>query len=127
MTKDAELFEQLAALGQELVDTHLMRTTFSTKPDYPVAGGNQVKRIEYKEEEGRLYINDRQYFEGVSQDVWLYFVGGYQVAHKWLKDRKGRMLTFNELDHYRNIIAAIGETIMLQDEIDATVGNWPVE
>ena len=58
--------------------------------------------------------------------MWHYTIGGYQVAHKWLKDRKGRVLVFNELDHYRRVIAALSETIRMQAEIDAEIKRWPI-
>lgn len=57
--------------------------------------------------------------------VWEYTIGGYQIAHKWLKDRKGRLLTFDELQHYGRIVATLNETIRLQVKIDAAVGSWP--
>ena len=64
-----------------------------------------VEKIEYLEprdqpEQGRVYINKEQYFEGVPPEVWNFHVGGYQVCHKWLKDRKGRTLTFEDIQHW---------------------------
>ena len=74
-----------------------------------------------------MYINAEQYFDGVPQAVWEYHIGGYQVANKWLKDRKGRLLTFDDLRHYQRVIAALAETIALQAEIDAAIPSWPIE
>jgi hypothetical protein len=87
---------------------------------------------------GRVYISkDRpkegkkgQYFEGVPPEVWEFHVGGYQVCEKWLKDRKGRVLTYDDLTHYQNIVSALGETIRLMSEIDQAVeahGGWPIQ
>jgi hypothetical protein len=76
---------------------------------------------------GRVYINAEQYFEGVPSSVWNYLIGGYQVANKWLKDRKGRLLTFDELLHYQRIVSALAETIRLQAEIDAAIPVWPMQ
>jgi hypothetical protein len=76
---------------------------------------------------GRVYINAEQYFDGVPASVWNYQIGGYQVANKWLKDRKGRLLTFDELQHYQRIISALAETIRLQAEIDAAIPAWPMQ
>jgi Type ISP C-terminal specificity domain len=67
---------------------------------------------------GNVFINSVQFFEGVPSAVWEYTIGGYQVAHKWLKDRKDRLLTFDELKTYGNIISALAETIRLQAKID---------
>ena len=78
---------------------------------------------------GRVWINDTQYFEGVPPDVWDAHIGGYQVCEKWLKDRKGRTLTYDDLDHYQATVAALAETLTLMDTIDTTIedhGGWPI-
>ncbi len=70
-----------------------------------------------------------QYFEGVPPEVWAFHIGGYQVCAKWLKDRKGRRLEFSDIQYYQRIIAALGETITLMEQIDETVedhGGWPI-
>ena len=58
--------------------------------------------------------------------VWEFQIGGYQVLHKWLKDRRGRLLTFDDLLHYQKIVVALQETMRLMDEIDAAIPEWPV-
>ena len=68
---------------------------------------------------GRLYINQTQYFEGISQEVWEYQIGGYQVCDKWLKDRKGRPLSVEDTKHYCKMITALKETIEIQKKIDS--------
>jgi hypothetical protein len=68
-----------------------------------------------------------QYFEGVPPEVWNFHIGGYQVCEKWLKDRRGRTLSFDDLTHYQKIIAALKETIRLMAEIDAAIPKWPIE
>src|SRR5262249_24160799 len=73
------------------------------------------------------YINAEQFFGGVPETVWHYQIGGYQVAHKWLKDRIGRLLTFEELDHFRRMFAALDETLRLQQQIDRSIPAWPLE
>lgn len=75
---------------------------------------------------GRVYINDRQYFAGVPPEVWAFRIGGYQVLHKWLKDRKGRTLSFEDLQHYQKIVVALKETLRLMAEIDAAIPGWPL-
>jgi hypothetical protein len=68
-----------------------------------------------------------QYFEGVPPEVWNFHIGGYQVCEKWLKDRRGRTLTYDDLEHHRKVVTALSETIRLMAEIDAAVPKWPIE
>ena len=78
---------------------------------------------------GRVYINATQYFEGVPPEVWEFHVGGYQVCEKWLKDRRGRALSYDDQVHYQRIVAALAETIRLMAAIDETIedhGGWPL-
>ncbi len=76
---------------------------------------------------GRVYINKTQYFEGIEPDVWKFQIGGYQVLHKWLKDRKRRKLSFDDLFHYQKIVVALKETMRLIEEIDGLILAWPIE
>jgi len=76
---------------------------------------------------GRVYINKTQYFEGIEPEVWEFQIGGYQVLHKWLKDRKGRKLDFNDFFHYQKIVVALKETMRLMGEIDELIPAWPIE
>jgi hypothetical protein len=62
----------------------------------------------------------------VPPEVWAFHIGGYQVAEKWLKDRKGRKLEYADLQHYARIIAALAATIALMAEIDAAIPAWPL-
>jgi len=78
---------------------------------------------------GRVWINDAQYFDGVPESVWDMHIGGYRVAEKWLKDRKGRLLSFDDIEHYQHVIAALARTLALQFDLDACVkqaGGWPL-
>jgi len=80
-------------------------------------------------EAGRVYINDEQYFGGVRRDVWEFCVGGYQVCQKWLKDRRGRVLSYNDIEHYQKIAVAFGDTIESMERIDDIInanGGWPI-
>jgi hypothetical protein len=102
---------------------------------YPVSGSNVVEKIDYTSssdapEQGRVWINKTQYIEGVLSEIWNFRVGGYQVCHKWLKDRKGRNLSFNDTTHYQHIIANLAETILLMRQIDQVIdehGSWPIQ
>ena len=129
LTSDKELFKALAGKGAELVALHLMEspTLNNLITGYPVAGSNTVGKVSYDENNQRVYINKAQYFESVPQKVWDFHIGGYQVAQKWLKDRKGRTLTYDELTHYQKVIVALKETIRLMEEIDDLIPAWPIE
>jgi hypothetical protein len=78
------------------------------------------------ERPGRVYINRAQYFEGVEPAVWGFMVGGYQVCEKWLKDRRGRLLSYDDLTHYQRVAAALERTIEVMKEIDGAIGEWPI-
>ncbi len=78
---------------------------------------------------GRVYINARQYFEGILPVVWQFRIGGYQVCEKWLKDRKGRALTHDDIEHYQRTVSALAETRTLMAQIDSLIadhGGWPL-
>jgi hypothetical protein len=75
---------------------------------------------------GRVWINKTQYFDNVPPEVWGYHIGGFQVCHKYLKDRKGRQLSYDDLTHYQGIVAALTRTIELQAEIDEAIDEWPL-
>lgn len=124
LTKEEKLFRKLSSFGKQLVGLHLMTLFGPREPGYPVAGNNRIDSVTYKDD--RVYINAQQYFDDVSLPAWEYHIGGYQVAHKWLKDRKGRMLTFDELSHYRRVIAALTETVSIQKKIDDIIPGWPL-
>jgi predicted helicase len=145
LTSDVDLFWKLVGLGSELIALHLMEhpKLSETITSYPVPGNDRVKarggfpkfvpagesRTKTSEvaEQNRVYINLKQYFAGVPEDVWEFQVGGYQVLHKWLKDRKGRKLSYDELRHYQQIVVALRETLRLMQQLDAAIPSWPME
>ena len=133
LTSNPELFRKLCALGDELVALHLMEKQGKKFTGYPIAGDNTVENVRYVEPQceagGRVWINKTQYFDNVPKEVWEFHVGGYQVLAKWLKDRKGRKLTYDDLSHYQQIVSALAETIRLMKDIDAAInasGGWPI-
>lgn len=73
-----------------------------------------------------MYINKEQYFEGIEPEVWEFQIGGYQVLDKWLKDRKSRELSFDDVAHYSKVVVALRETMRLMDAVDAAIPAWPV-
>jgi predicted helicase len=132
LTSDLEVFRALAAKGADLVACHLLESPrlddFLT--DWPVNGDNVVEKVQYTEKDHRVWINKGQYFDGVPKAVWEFRIGGYQVCHKWLKDRKGRKLAYEDAQHYQRIVVALNETIRLMGEIDELIdrhGGWPIK
>ncbi|HEX3129728.1 MAG TPA: type ISP restriction/modification enzyme [Thermoanaerobaculia bacterium] len=121
------LFKLLAQLGAELVDLHLSRVPLPTTVQCLGTGGGRLSRSKrllrgYKERERRVYVNEEgQYFEGISPRIWRYRVGGYPVLSRWLQDRAGRILTWEEYQAFFRAAAAIERTIVLQEKIDELV------
>lgn len=116
--KDKETLWKLVRLGGELRQIHLLESPAVEKyiTKYPVDGDNVVNKIKYQD--GKVYINDTQHFANVSEVAWSFFIGGYQPAQKWLKDRKGRKLEFEDILHYQKIIVALTETDRIMKMID---------
>ena len=83
-------------------------------------GKNDFRITDHKQNIGQVWINDTQYFDGVPKLAWEFYIGGYQPAQKWLKDRKGRTLDHNDIIHYQKIIVALMETDRIMQAIDAT-------
>src|SRR5205823_2324581 len=87
-----------------------------------------VGTIRYENETVWLDAEETRGFAGVSEEAWNTRVGGYPVCYKWLKDRKGRVLTADDITHYQRIVAALHETIRIMGEIDEVIdahGGWP--
>ncbi len=119
-TKYYEIFKEAGALGKRLVDLHLLKSTDLDMPiaKFPVEDDNKIVKPIYDREKKRVYINENQYFDGVPQNVWEYRIGGYQVCSKWLKDRKGRRLSLEDIKHYCRVVTLLERTIEIQNEID---------
>nr|MBP6430975.1 hypothetical protein [Ferruginibacter sp.] len=135
--KTYKVFKDLIGLGSQLRQIHLLESPIVEQyiTQYPLDGNNVVTKIKISENYtrtengitelidpayrfGRVYINDTQYFEGVPLEAWEFYIGGYQPAQKWLKDRKGRALDFDDILHYQKIIVALTETSRLIQQID---------
>ena len=118
--KDWEKFRDLAELGEELRHLHLMEDLPSKlSVTFPKPGSAQVDC--YRWEQNKVYINDEQYFDGVPESAWNFYIGGYQPAQKWLKDRKGRILGVDDVKHYQQIIYILQETERIMNEIDEII------
>lgn len=141
--ENADKFWQLVELGKQIREIHLLESekTEDFITSYPVDGSNEITRkitkrspgfvpdeVADKDDEmpdqvrhdryGRVYINDEQYFDKVPKVAWEFYIGGYQPAQKWLKDRKKRVLDFEDILHYQKIIVALTETDRLMKEVD---------
>lgn len=115
--KDKDMFWRLVALGEKLRQLHLMEdSSLKLITQYPEGGVNIVEQVVYRD--GNVYINDEQYFANVPEIAWNFYIGGYQPAQKWLKDRKGQTLQFEDIKHYQKIIATLQRTSELMQEID---------
>jgi predicted helicase len=128
LTSDKKLFAKLAAKGAELVSLHLLKTSTlnSFITTFPISGSNSVDKVRYDASRKKVWINDEQYFGGLPEKVWEFQVGGYQVCEKWLKDRKGRTLSTDDIRHYQRVVVALKETIRLMAEIDKVIPGWPI-
>ncbi|OQW92837.1 MAG: DNA methyltransferase, partial [Beggiatoa sp. IS2] len=124
LTSDKILFKQLAELGQQLVKIHLMEAEVKNNGSFPIDGDNMVEKLDYKDH--KIYINKTQYFGPVKSEIWKFHLGGYQVCQKWLKDRKGRTLSFEDCSQYLYILAAIEKTQELMERIDDIIGEFPI-
>jgi len=119
-TSDYKVFERLSDLGGKLIELHLLKSPLLNNPcvKFPVKGNDRIGKISYDPNSERVYINDKQYFEGISRELWEYYIGSYQVLEKWLKDRRERVLSLDEINHYFKILIAIKNTIEIQSEIN---------
>ncbi len=123
--KDQDTFWQLVDLGGELRKIHLLEGPVVEKyiTQYLIDGDNVVIKPHFdsaqrSDAKGKVYINDTQYFDNVPEIAWNFYIGGYQPAQKWLKDRKDRKLEFEDILHYQKIIVVLSETDRLMKEID---------
>ena len=125
--ENIEEFERVVSIGNKLRKLHLMEGIPPQATSFDIEGDNAVSEIRFEREipdqvgediSGKVYINKTQYFANVSELAWNFYIGGYQPAQKWLKDRKNRTLTYDDISHYRKIIAILIETHKLMLELD---------
>ena len=135
LTTSITLFRRLNALGGELVAWHLLKHyelegVGGIITSFPESGDNLVENSKsypcYKDSRQRVYINKEQYFESVSPELWEHMIGGYQVLRKWLVDRKGRQLSYEDVQHYQRIVRSLHETQRLMRAIDEAIGSFPL-
>ncbi|MBI3874625.1 MAG: DNA methyltransferase, partial [Verrucomicrobia bacterium] len=159
LTSDPGLFRRLCERGAELVALHTMKTHGPDLVSFDVPGDNVVEQVVYVPPKaavagkksivqpdlkgkvpaapkslpagstGRVFINAKQYFDGIPPAVWEFRIGGYQVCEKWLKDRRGRALEHDDLEHYQHTVSALAETRRLMSAVDSIIadhGGWPL-
>lgn len=130
LPRNLELFRMLSGLGGELVSLHLMESPTLAKPlaDYV---GNRSPVVEKASWSKNCVWLDKELttgFKGVRDDIWNFYIGGYQVCEKWLNDRKGRTLSTDDIAHYQKILVAVSVTIRLMKRVDEVIehyGGWP--
>ena len=133
LAESSALFVSLSRVGVRLISVHLMEVeSTDARVSFPVIGSGQVDSQRYTPpnggQAGRVWINTDQYFDGVDHAAYAFAIGGYQPAEKWLKDRRGRMLSPDDVGHYCRIIPVLAETRRRMTEIDNIVdhyGGWP--
>lgn len=130
LSENVELFRALAHLGNELVSLHLLERPTLDQHITKFVGSSQqeIEKISYSDR--TVWINKTRTsgFRGVPEPVWNFHIGGYQVCEKWLKDRKGRILSKVDIEHYHRIVVALNETLRLMAEVDKVIevhGGWP--
>ena len=134
LTNNLDLFSTLVSLGSSLISLHLLETPFLNSSlgcfnifDKPKEN-YYIESVSYSDQTVWIDKKKKYGFEGVSEEVWEFYIGGYQICRKWLTDRKDRILTKDELHHFQKIIAALSETIRIMTEIDEIIdkhGGWP--
>lgn len=115
---DEKIFWKLVEKGQKLRELHMMDNMDASNliTSYPVSGNDNINQIKYFD--GKVIINDQQFFGNVPEIAWNFYIGGYQPAQKWLKDRKGKVLSSEDIEHYQKIIKVLVETDRIMKAID---------
>ena len=123
-----EVFRHVSEKGEALRRLHLMESAAIGDTPFPFGPEdlsdldedehNVVAPAHPKYRDGRVYINAVQYFDAVPQVAWDFYIGGYQPAQKWLKDRKGRALSYDDIRHYQRIVKILLETDRIMGEIE---------
>jgi len=140
LPKGKPLFAKLCKVGQQLTSLHLLEAEIlddqNKWPDFSIKGSDSIEKGYPKyvvhadrPQTGKVHINQDQYFEGVRPEVWQFHIGGYQVCEKWLKDRRGRKLSYEDVCHYQKITVTLDETIKLMAQVDKLInahGGWPM-
>jgi predicted helicase len=130
LTSSKSLYSNLVKLGEKLVAIHLLESPILGNLNTKFTGNADadIQKATWSHDTVWIDKNQKVGFKGVKEAVWNFYVGGYQVCEKWLKDRKGRKLSKEDIEHYQKIVVALSETIRLMAEIDKVIdehGGWP--
>ncbi|MGE0086890.1 MAG: type ISP restriction/modification enzyme [Desulfococcaceae bacterium] len=120
---DFNIFRAFSEIGSELSEHHLMKKSYSESPvSFPESGSDAVENVRFVQDEnsktGNVFISKTQYFSGIPVSAWEFCIGGYQVLDKWLKSRKGRVLTYQEKEHFKNTVSILNVTGEYMEKID---------
>lgn len=118
-------FNELKILGQRLSDLHTGAVHPKLVTTFPIAGTNEVSKERF--DDGRLYINKEQYVDNVPRNAWDFYIGGYRVIQKWLKERRNTVLQYEDLLQLQIIIAVLAKSRTLMEGIDTSVLSWYIE
>lgn len=129
---DHELFKGLGELGKQLVETHLLKSkeVGISQVRFQGSGECRVGTVKYDKTSKRVHLNNNHFFSNIEEAVWNYRIGGYQICSKWLKERKNRILSNEEIEVFQKIHSCIKRTFQLVEKIDAlieTKGGWPLK
>ena len=113
-------FWSVSDLGGELRRLHLMEPDAVGTPEYPFTGEGDAVVEKPRFSDDKVWINASQSFDGIPEAAWNFYIGGYQPAQKWLKDRKGRALSFDDIKHYQKIVKVLVETDRIMKQLDQT-------
>jgi hypothetical protein len=125
-TDDEKLFKELSNIGEKLIASHLMKEIPSEIDCRLLGEGTNYKVELVKYEKGKIWFNKERYFDNVSEEVWNYYIGGYQVLDKWLKERKKHEITLEIADirHFQDVVNILAYTIKTMNKIDDLTKDW---
>jgi predicted helicase len=130
LTNSIDKFTALSKLGKTLTELNLLEIApIVLKISYPISqtgevDNNKILKIAYKN--NKLYINNKQYFEGIPEEVIKFNIGEHQVIKKWFEARKGYTLDYTDFEYLKRMFNIISLTLSLQREIDRTIGDFPL-
>lgn len=117
--EDYDKLEQISTIGKELITLHLMKNRLTSSVTFPEAGNNYVDEIVYTD--NKVYINDTQYFENISPNIWEFYIGGYRIAKRYLNERVKRTLNSTEIQHYIQVIEIAKKTLEYMEKLENCV------
>jgi predicted helicase len=120
-TKNFKVFEKMSNLGKELVSLHTNKIKLTPKTKFNISGSNKVERIKF--EDGKIFINDLQFFEVISEDIWNFSIGSYSVLKKWLEGKENKILENKDIEQFLQLPEILQKTISCMDEIDKIIST----